>query len=76
LAYKEILLDLRNFSESEFVTKYLDVVKELSKQIDKRELLPVSEMEEKAGYNNAIVSILSLINPIYEFETEDDKNFS
>lgn len=71
LAYNEILADVKEMKENEFVKKYLNIIKKLAVQFENEEFNDKSEVEKMSGYNNAIVSILKCINPIYEYDLED-----
>ena len=70
LAYYEMLADVKEMRENEFVSKYLTIIHKLA-QIENEELSDKREREKMSGYNNAIVSILKCINPIYEYDLED-----
>ena len=70
LAYYEMLADVKEMKENEFVSKYLNIIHKLA-QIEIEELTDKEEIEKMSGYNNAIVSILKCINPIYEYDLED-----
>ena len=70
LAYNEMLADVKEMKENEFVSKYLNIIHKLA-QIEIEELTDKEEIEKMSGYNNAIVSILKCINPIYEYDLED-----
>ena len=69
-AYHEMLADVKEMSESEFVSKYLNIIKKITVQFENEELKDKREIEKMSGYNNAIVSILKCINPIYEYDLE------
>lgn len=71
LAYNEMLLDVKVMSENEFVNKYLNIVNKLAAQFENEEFTDKREIEKMSGYNNAIVSILKCINPMYEYDLED-----
>ncbi|MED4531378.1 hypothetical protein [Metabacillus fastidiosus] len=71
LAYNEMLLDVKVMSENDFVNKYLNIINKLSVQFENEEFTDKRELEKMSGYNNAIVSILTCINPIYEYALED-----
>ena len=53
------------------VKKYLNIIKKLDVQFEDEEINGEREVEKMSGYNNAIVSILKWINPIYEYDLED-----
>lgn len=71
LAYNEMLTDVKEMKESEFVNKYLDIVNKLSIQFENETFTDEKEIEKMSGYNNGIVNILKCINPIYEYDLED-----
>ena len=71
LAFKEMLVDIKEMKENEFVDKYLIIIKKLAVRFENEEFTDKSEVEKMSGYNNAIVSILKCINPIYEYDIED-----
>jgi hypothetical protein len=70
LAYNEMLVDGKEMKENEFVKKYLNTIKKLKVQFEDEEFNDKREVEKMSGYNNAIVSILKCINPIYEYDLE------
>ncbi|EPD54134.1 hypothetical protein HMPREF1210_00119 [Paenisporosarcina sp. HGH0030] len=70
-AYHEMLADVKEMNESEFVSKYLNIINKLTVQSENEELTDKREIEKMSGYNNAIVSILECINPIYEYDLEE-----
>lgn len=67
-AYNEMKADVKELNEDEFVEKYLKKMKRLSKQVEKEEIGDTREVERLSGYNNAIVSIMMFIDPIFEYE--------
>lgn len=72
-AYKEMLADIEVKEEQEYNDKYLNIVRELNKRFEKIDLaaeINNIEKERLVGYNNAIVFVLTLLNPKYEFELE------
>lgn len=71
-AYKEIIIDIEALSEAKFVDKYLKIIEQLKCQFDDVDYgKQVEQIEQLSGYNNAIVFVLSLLNPKYEFEDCD-----
>jgi hypothetical protein len=70
LAYNEMLVDIEIMNEDEFISKYIKAVNEIGRQFENEEILDEKEIEKMSGYNNAIVSILTLIDPIYEYDLE------
>jgi len=71
MAYNEMLTDVKEMKENEFVSKYLKIIKKLAVQFENEEFTDKIEIEKKAAYNNAIVSILMCINPIHEYDLQD-----
>ena len=71
LAYHEMLADVKVMMENEFVSKYLNIINKLSLRFENEEFTYKSEIEKMSGYNNAIISILSCINPGYMYDVED-----
>ena len=71
LAYNEILADVKEMKENEFVNKYLNIKTKLAVQFENEEFDDKKEVEKMSGYNNAIVTILECINPIYGYDLED-----
>ena len=71
LAYNEMLADVKEMNESEFVIKYLNIINKLSVQFENESFTDKREIEKMSGYNNAIVAILKCINPVYEYDLED-----
>ncbi|MGN7410991.1 hypothetical protein [Sporosarcina sp. SAFN-010] len=71
MAYSELLADVKEMNENEFVSKYLRIINRISKQFEDEEFKDEKEIEKMSGYNNAIVSVLMCINPIYEYDLED-----
>lgn len=69
-AYSEILTDIELLTIDAFVEKYLCILKKVSEKLDNEHNLGDNEQERMSGCNNAIVFVLSLINPIYEYELE------
>ncbi|MGB6406542.1 MAG: hypothetical protein WBF39_03645 [Planococcus donghaensis] len=70
-ALDEMLGDIKESNEEEFVKKYLEIMKGISKQFEKEEFTDTREVEKLSGYNNAIVDIMKCINPYYEYDVED-----
>ena len=71
LAYNEMLTDVKDMKESEFVNKYLDIINMLSIQFENESFTDENEIEKMSGYNNGIVNILKCINPIFEYDLKD-----
>ncbi|MFD1849709.1 hypothetical protein [Oceanobacillus bengalensis] len=70
LAYNEMLADVKEMKENEFVNKYIKIIKKLAVQFED-EFNDKREIEKMSDYNNAIVSILKCINPIYEYDLQE-----
>jgi len=65
LAYSEMKKDILILDIEKFVDKYLKILEELNQKIDKEK--NKENIEKLSGYNNAIISILELINPRYKY---------
>jgi hypothetical protein len=76
LAYNEMLADVKEMKENDFVSKYLNLIRKLAVQSENEEFTDKREIEKMSGYNNGIVSILKCINPIFEYDLEDSVPFS
>lgn len=64
-----MIYESTNMSEEEFIRKYLGIVEQLKEYFERTDnSLDKVEIEQLSGYNNAIVFVLSLLNPQYEFE--------
>lgn len=71
MAYNEMLADVKEMEENEFVSKYLKIINKLAVQFENEEFTDERKIEKMSGYNNAIVSILKCIDPIYEYNLQD-----
>lgn len=71
MAYNEMLVDVKEMKENEFVSKYLKIINKLAVQFENDEFKDKRKIEKMSGYNNAIVSILECINPIYNYDLQD-----
>ena len=69
-AYKKIINDLKRYDEKRFLKKYIKILKKLNKKFDNNNL--TVETEILSGYNNGIVEILELLNPILRYQSFDD----
>lgn len=58
-------------NKNEFLSKYLKIVNRLYKQLENEEFKDKKQIDKMSGYNNAIVSVLKCINPIYEYDLND-----
>ncbi|MEK4532143.1 hypothetical protein [Solibacillus sp. FSL K6-1554] len=73
-AFNEILIDVKVMTETEFVSKYLEIVKKIGKQMEDEQFKDTNkvEVEKLSGYNNAIVKILECINPVYMYDFDNE----
>lgn len=68
-SYYEMIYDSIHMLEEEFIKKYLGIVEQLKEYFERTDnSFDKVEVEQLSGYNNAIVFVLSLLNPQYEFE--------
>ncbi len=67
-AYEEMLKDLEILCVSDFICKYRNFLIRINQDFEDNTIKDNNEREMLSGYNNAIVFVLSLINPIYEYE--------
>ncbi len=69
-AYDMIMLEINRLDEKRFEEKLINSFKDIQIyfESDSNERLNQNELEELVGFNNAIVYVLSLLNPKYEFE--------
>lgn len=66
-AYREIIYDSATMSEEAFIEKYIKKIKHLKERFERVDNTEI-EIEQLSGYNNAIIFVLSLLDPKYEFE--------
>lgn len=71
MAYNQLLVDAKKMNENEFVSKYLRIIDRLSKQFENKEFKDEKKIDKMSGYNNAIVSVLKCINPLYEYDLDN-----
>ena len=71
LAYNQLLADAKEMKENEFINKYHQRIDILSKQFENEEFKDEKEIDKMDGYNNAIVSVLMCINPLYEYDLDN-----
>lgn len=71
MAYNQLLVDSKEMNENEFVSKYLRIIDKLSKQFENEEFKDEKKIDKMSGYNNAIVSVLKCINPLYEYDLDN-----
>lgn len=71
VAYTEIISDIENMNEQKFVEKYIRIWQRLEIRFEEERQQDSCdnkiEIEELSGYNNAIVIVLTLLNPRYQF---------
>jgi len=70
LAYNEILIDTESLSVREFSSKYLEIVNSLSVKFDNEEF-SMKDAIKMSSYNNSIIRVLALINPMYEYNLDN-----
>lgn len=70
LAYTQILDDIEVMSSDEFIEKYVMELKNLNEKLEDTQNFEEKEIEILSGFNNAIVNVIKLINPIYEYKIE------
>lgn len=61
--FNQMLLDM-NLTETEFIKKYLDIVRSLKDMFED----PEGNIDELSGYNNAIVDVLRLLDEKYLYD--------
>jgi len=64
-AYNEMIRDVEKMTENEFVNKYLQIVKDIEQKFFNNEINNQEEDHMLGGFNNAVVDVLIIINPIY-----------
>ncbi len=69
-AYNMIMLEINKLDEKSFEDKLINSFNDIQIYFEQeyKEKLHQNELEELAGYNNAIVFVLTLLKPSYEFE--------
>ena len=69
--FKQMLLDM-NLSESAFIMKYLNIIKDLRTTFDCWDGYPKenTSIDELSGYNNSIIDVLSLLDEKYLYDTD------
>ncbi|HHG3233453.1 TPA: hypothetical protein ACPVXW_005136, partial [Vibrio parahaemolyticus] len=71
-ALERMLEDSGKLTESEFEAKYLKELVKLSNWFDGKEYCNDDDDEYYESYNNTIVSILELINPLHKYAPSND----
>ena len=69
-AYIDMQKDMTLLNTDDFVKKYVYKLKEIGNILENKEASTVAETEKIIGYNNAVVSILEVIDPIYKYDLE------
>ncbi len=70
LAYTQILNDIEIMPVDKFIQKYVGEARNLNERIEGSRGIEEKEVERLSGYNNAIINVLKLVNPIYEYRLE------
>lgn len=68
LGYNQMLEDVEILQVQAFIEKYIKILNDINKKLDENLINDNKEVEKLAGYNNAIVSVLELIDPIYRYK--------
>lgn len=71
-ALQEMLTDSTSLNEVEFEEKYLAEVARLNKRMEAKQYSEKDNDDYYESFNNTIVSILSLINPINLYDLEGE----
>lgn len=71
-ALEQMLEDSGQLTESEFEEKYLSELAKLSRRFDSKEYCRDDGDDYYESYNNTIVSILELINPLHKYAPSGD----
>ena len=69
-AYIDMQKDMTLLNTDDFLKKYVYKLKEIGNILENKEASTVAETEKIIGYNNAVVSILEVIDPIYKYDLE------
>ena len=69
-AYIDMQKDMTLLNIDDFVKKHIYKLKEIGNILDNKESSTAAETEKMVGYNNAVVSILEVIDPIYKYDLE------
>lgn len=70
LAYNQMLGDIEILQVQTFVNKYIHILNDVNQKLDNNLVKDSKEIEKLSGINNAIVSVLKLINPVYEYKMD------
>jgi len=69
-AYNEMIIDIQQLDEKDFQEKYLRIVKDIGKAFENEEITDKDEIERLSGYNNEIVYVLRLLDPINKYDLD------
>ena len=72
-ALKSMLKDCENLTEQQFESKYLAELEELKKRSEEKEYSVADGDDYYESYNNTLVRILELINPMHQYDLTDDE---
>jgi len=72
-ALEYMLKDSKSLTASQFEQKYLAELESLKKKFTGKKYIP-DEDDYYEAYNNAVVGILSLLNPIHGYDIESNQN--
>jgi len=70
-ALSEMIDDVSIMNEKEFVDKYLEIISDISKKFETGMVHGEVEIDRLSYYNNMIVWVLKLVNPIYEYDLDE-----
>lgn len=70
LGYNQMLEDVEILQVQSFIDKYIRILNDINKKIDENMVDNVNEVEKLVGYNNAIISVLEIIDPIYKYRLD------
>ena len=71
-ALQQMLEDSKIFTESEFENKYTAKIVKLNKRMEAKEYSIEDDDDYYESFNNTIVTILELINPVNLYYPEDE----
>ena len=70
-ALERMIVDSKNMSECNFETKYLAELEDLKARAESKPFSAADGDDYFESYNNTIVGILALINPIHLYDLSD-----
>ncbi len=71
-ALQQMLEDSKLLPETEFEAKYMAEVVKLNKRIEAKEFCIEDDDDYYESFNNTVVTILELINPVNLYSTDDE----